>query len=249
MNKNKRGQVTLFIIIAIVIVAAGLAAYFIYQNYQRTQLEKTPEISSLNYYIKDSLDEKIINSFILAGLQGGYSYMPPDKSLSTNFEKIPYYYYDEELLIPSLEMIEEQISKKIEQKIEEINFSTFTDIIISKGNPDVDVKIDEDKIFLIIVWPITVTLHDHTIRLDDEYNFQYSLRIKKLIEIAENLTESNIEDPGYIDLELVSYFQENNNIIITPFIIEKDILYKLDDQEFKLKNQPYYTFQFAIKNE
>jgi len=58
---NKRGQVTLFIIIAIVIVAAMLFGWFAWQDYQKNK-QKMLEIETETAHIKGYLQDCLKNT-------------------------------------------------------------------------------------------------------------------------------------------------------------------------------------------
>ncbi len=177
MLKNKRGQVTLFIIIAIVIVGAALTIIFIPKG-QVTAIPSKLQPVETSYL--NCIQEKTQDAIILAETQGGYISLPEFEQGSqykqfTNYYNflgtaIPYWYYVsgnniQKEQVPSKEIIQQQISNYVKEKISECeDFSDFEsggfNIEVSETNPSVKTIINNNEVEITVSKPITISFQD-----------------------------------------------------------------------------------------
>lgn len=135
--QRKKAQVTIFIIIAIILVAAALFSYLIFVARPSTIPTKLQPVE--NYYL-DCIEEKTKETVAIAGMQGGYLEMPEfepgsDYKQFTNYymflgSAIPYWYYItgnnmQKEQVPTKEEIEKQISNYLKKEIEECSLEHF----------------------------------------------------------------------------------------------------------------------------
>lgn len=137
---NKRGQVTIFIIIAIVIVALGVLIYMFYPQI-KTTLGLGPKNPS--EYIQICIEEEIENNVEKLSLQGGS--LAPEHYILYDNEKVEYLCYTNEyyktciMQQPMLkENIESEIENEIKNKVREC-FDSMKESYEKKGY-DVNLK-------------------------------------------------------------------------------------------------------------
>ena len=113
---KKKGQVTIFIIIAIVILVA-IVLFFILRDSSNSEIPQTPEtqalITAMDYCIESVGGEALE---IITG-NGGYVEPPFEESLDSFSGLIPYYYLNSQIKIPELSQVEREISSQIESEI------------------------------------------------------------------------------------------------------------------------------------
>ena len=159
---SKRGQVTLFIIIGIILIILT-ASIFLLTTRDGSILSKSinEEEIEVQAYVDSCLEQVSREAIILISSQGGY-YQTPEKSIEFSIYQIPYYFHNTKLNIPNKEVIQEQLSLAIEENINDCinNFKTFN---IQKGTPNVQTIVSKDKtIFnLNLDLYITINLHSH----------------------------------------------------------------------------------------
>jgi hypothetical protein len=122
MNNMKRGQLTLFVIAAIVIVVA-ISLYFVFSG-ETTEVVGGGELTG-------SLDEKISviredlldcftgvyeDSLVDVGAGGGYYFEPLTMYLEDGENRVPFYYFSTLQYIPTEEFVLEEIGYAIESK-------------------------------------------------------------------------------------------------------------------------------------
>jgi hypothetical protein len=107
---KKRGQLTLFVIIGIMVVAL-IVGFFLLQKPKNETFEN-PKIAVLRDNSLNCLNQVYITSLTIVGFQGGYIEVKDGKN--NGFSNIPYYYKKGNLNIPSIEKIENEIARYVD---------------------------------------------------------------------------------------------------------------------------------------
>ncbi len=159
LPKNRRGQLTIFIIIAIIIVA-GIISFFILRG-TLTAKQIPASIEPVYNTFLSCLEDKTLTGIDVLESQGGYielpefeggsAYMPFSSQLNFMGNPIPYWYYVsgnniQREQIPSRQNMEKSLGNFIEERIRECNFDSYYlegfEIIQEEPEADVDIKID-----------------------------------------------------------------------------------------------------------
>jgi hypothetical protein len=118
MVDNKRGQITIFVIIGIIIVI-GLIIFFLTIGSNQTRDDEGD--NSINSVEKDEikycLERLSKDSVYFNFLQGGY-YNVPNEGFFYDPIEIPYYYEGKETFLPTISEIESQFVLFVENNIE-----------------------------------------------------------------------------------------------------------------------------------
>ncbi len=197
---NKRGQLTIFIILAIVVVG-GLVAYFALRD--KVFVEQIPQnMRSVYDYYLSCLEETSEEGISLLGEQGGYievpefvpgsQYMPFSSQLDFFGQPVPYWMYvsGNNLLkeqVPEKAGMQNQLEDYIEERISNCDFSDFElqgyDVYIEEG--DVDAKIEEKNVEIKVNNKVTifygndsVVVNNHKLLLDSKLGKFYNLARK-----------------------------------------------------------------------
>jgi len=182
---NKRAQMTIFVIIAIVVVAGILAFVLIKSNISGGISKNLEPVYS---YYDSCITEKAREAIDIAGSQGGYvtppdyasgsEYAPSSSQLNFLGFPVPYWYYVSgngliKEQVPSKTEIEKQIAEYIADKISECSYDSF----YSQGY---SIEFSEPQ--------ITVKINDGFISVADKSN----LKVSKGEETA-SVTNHNVE--------------------------------------------------------
>lgn len=209
-GKNRKGQITIFIIIAIVIVALGILIYLFYPQISTTLggQEQDP-----NSFIQSCIEDEIKSNVDLVSSQGGS--LNPEPYILYQDEKIQYLCYTEkysQLCIvqkPLLkEHIESEIKKGIEQKVKEC-FNELKSSFEGRGY-DVSVKEGQVKVELLPGWVVStfnysVTLTKTETKRYEPFRVMVNNNLYELVSIANNIidwesTYGDAETTLYMDL-------------------------------------------------
>ena len=158
---NKKGQVTVFIIIAIILVAS-VSLFFIFrdtitQNNIPTSID--PVYTLFLSCIQEDTQEGIARLESQAGyidlpdFEPGSQHMPFSSQLDFLGVAVPYWYYVsgnniQKEQVPSQTEMEKQLGEFIDGKISNCDFQDFYDegFLISLGKPETSVKINGDSV-------------------------------------------------------------------------------------------------------
>jgi len=233
---KKRGQVTLFVIIAILIVV-GIVGLFLYR--ERAKKASVIEIENVRNYLNERVGHEIDSALLFIGLQGGYS-EPPEKVLRLRYHFVPYYYYNKKAAIPSKEKIKEEIEKEIIKRIElmevPVNF-----VETEKSKPEIELNEVIEINFPIKIRKDTASA---TIRI----KHVTKLSIEKMLKASEEIVETVKVDPRAIDLTALIDIQKRYGLVVSPLIYnETTIIYRLINEETNILNLPF-EFYFAVEN-
>ncbi len=250
---EKRGQVTTFMIIGLVIIIAIIVLFFfknsIYESIlgeQATRNILNNKIESIDRHIKQCVEEETRPALILLGKQGG-NFDPVDYILFKD-NKISYLCFQ----IPESEMCENHMltEKQLEDELYGYLFERLQSCIdvnsfrddnaydINVGEFDFDININDENVLFNVTYPLT--LERKGVRLSVE-NFDSKLDIplgliqdavKDILESESNL---GVFDP-------VGYTLTNGNeYVIYVYKVYPDTIYKVKQKDSN------YEFQFAIK--
>ncbi len=202
---NKRGQITVFILIGLVlIIIIGLTAYFSQSLYvKKLFLDKdlAPVIEFAETCVKEAAEQGVF----LAGMQGGYITLPevldkdPFASLNNGF-KVPFWYYRYRDYMPSTSDVEYQLVTFVNNQVAGCinNFDSFKnqyDFSSFKGLYT-KVKITDSKVAVTTMIPTTLKLKSTEssssfkklphLTVDVKTSFGSMFNLARSIMVAEN---------------------------------------------------------------
>ena len=244
---NKRGQVTIFIIIAIIIVGA-VAAFFALRD--SLNIGGIPaSVEPIHTNILSCLEETTEEGLDYLALQGGYYEVPKAISISYFTEDIPYYYLNSKKYIPSIEIVEEELENYIHNYLSNcLEFDSFREqgYEVNEGDLLVSVNIREDKIRTKLDYPLTITKGESTKRLR-EFEILTDSNLERLLEVSEEVVDSYSKKPGFVCLTCIEEISVNNEvqIISAPFskilTDEEAIFFSISSYEDEL------NWKFAVE--
>ncbi|MBR9704275.1 hypothetical protein GOV12_02600 [Candidatus Pacearchaeota archaeon] len=245
----RRAQATVFIIIAIVIVAV-IAIYFLITSGALGGGDKGEivpvEIEDVHNYVLDCLKDTGEGAVYYIGQSGGYFEAPE----FSNEYGIPYYYSDGKSYIPSIQDIEGEFDSYMNYFVKFCvgEFDEFLDYTVSEGEVSSVTKISEGKVSFVINYPISVTKNEKTYELK-KFETQIQVRLFTIYNLAYNIIQEQLLNGDdicmncmYDDaLEKDLYIEMNDFGNKTGIII-----YSIRDENLKIKDRDY-RFIFANK--
>jgi len=194
---NKKAQVTIFIIIAIVIVV-GVIIYFAIDKSISTNIPS--ELQPVYDYYLSCLEDTSRQGISLLGEQGGYietpefepgsAYMPFSSQLDFFGQPVPYWMYvsGNNLFreqVPTLNDMEKDLGIYVGDRIIDCDFSDFEeagyDVYLENG--DVDVVINQNEVDLDIKSSLTIHKGDVSVFVDS-HSLKLSSKLGKFYGLA-----------------------------------------------------------------
>lgn len=243
-GKNKRSQVTVFIIIAAIIIGMAVTT-FVFRNkinFPGTGNSNNfnPEINQIDFAIEECAKQRAVDAIRIIGLQGGYINLP-DNYLSTDISNIAYGSYNGKNILASKSTIEKEISYYVELTMPFCLENEFQGFNITKSKATASTKINPDSVFVSIKMPISANKDEQTFTIDRTHNVLIPIKLGNMIDISNEIIKKEMDDPNNIDL---TYLGNSQYYIIFSPINKQTIVYSITDEN--VEDIPY-TFVFANK--
>jgi len=212
MSKSKRSQVTVFIIIAILVIVVIGAFYVFRENIFQTSLPA--ELEPVYSYYLSCIEAEVFDGTLILGEQAGYieqpefspasTYMPFSSQLDFLGIGVPYWYYISgngvvKEQIPSKAKMQEQLNDFLEERVLECDFSQFeeqgfeinleeasVESSIESGVIDVEVRQNLNINFGKITWS------------GDTHSVNFNSNLGKFYDLAKKIYE-NQKDTMFLE--------------------------------------------------
>lgn len=240
---SKRGQITMFIILAVLVVALVATVFIFWEDLSEKKETVTREYSPLQNYLQDCLEKSMVDVIYINSLQGGY-YIVDKPSVVYNDDdiyfdsSIPYYLINQEITLPSKEELENQISYGLKHEFEKscLDFSEFNynisydpeEIYVSSDIRGGFVRVELDSSIYINEEGNSVILDNFTAEKEtyylEYYNFAKSLTEKQKLNgnsICLSCLVEETENKDY-DLYLAPVVSHDTYILINTLNNKKD---------------------------
>ncbi|MEK6872114.1 MAG: hypothetical protein AABX16_04385 [Nanoarchaeota archaeon] len=239
MNK-KKGQVSFFIILGVVIVAfIGLYLFLSGKIYLGKSIPL--DIQPVHSFVSMCLEQSTREAVIAIGFGGGYY---PRSAQATSSGVV--YFFNDENNIPSKKMIEESLSLYIQEFMPFCidDFADFKDINVSADAMKVTTQISEDSVVVHANYPLSVVKGKSVYTLE---NFESSLhvRLDTIMAVSEKIVKEHVR-ANAVCIDCLGRFSDEYGIVIAFDDYEEDTtIYTILD-EYSLNET--YAFIFAIKS-
>jgi len=242
LPNSKHSQVTVFIIIAIVLITLT-TVFFVLKDNLKISNKDFPEITQIDSIIQECSEQRTIDAIRLIGLQGGYITLS-EKYLETNISDIAYGLYNREKTLLSKNQIENEIEHYIEITLPFcINEDDFPDLNITQKKAQAKVKINQDSVEVSTKLPIAVSKQESSFTINRNYESEIPIRLGKIYDTADEIIEKQLQEPEYIDLTYLTSLEYN--VVMIPFN-DNILIYTITDDNSEINEIPY-SFMFASK--
>ena len=199
---GKRGQLTLFIIAAVVIIAV-VVGYFIFTNKSGDTYFDQPgvsdDVSDIKEYMDSCLEYVVEDSLALVSSQGGYFDAPLKIKDLENGSFSSYYSYEGVNYVPSLKVIESELGKAVDDIVGDcIDAAEFTSYDVRYSSIKTNVEIKDTEVEYVVDMPIVLEREGHTmvIEMKDRPIIQTSY-LKGMYNVASYYMEDLMDDSEY----------------------------------------------------
>ena len=252
-GKSKRSQVTVFIIIAVIIIGAVVTA-FAFRN--KINLPGTgssnvnSEVKQIDYAIEDCAKQRAIDAIRIVGLQGGYVNLP-DNYLTTDLSNVAYGYYNGKNTLASKSTIEKEINYYVGLTMPFCIESEFNGFNLTKSKPEVTTKINPNSVSVSLKMPISALRANQAFTIDREYRTEIPIKLGNMIDVANAIVKKESENSDSIP---VGYLTELTYDVLILYEDNENVVYAIVDlSESSRINSLGYSFLFAnklgVKNE
>jgi len=254
----KKGQITIFVIVGIIIIFLAVLLFFILNDYSYGTLTEDFTLSTQERKIKNNVEDFIIRcandllieSIYTNGLGGGYFEQPnePDP-LFYHDNIIPTYVVGGDIFFPTIEIIEKEINKYVESNIEDC--TNEFDIIQSNKHvvvedPTVSVSIKKNLIELSMKYNTRITFENLIIKPRDTYNTNVKFSYLDVHDIIKNIVSKIAEDKEHIPFGYLTDLAEDNDLTFSMEEFEESVVTSIQFKKGPMENIPYiHNFAFS----
>lgn len=256
---QKRGQVTVFVILGIVIVVILALVFYLYgerlkiQTQEQTKFD-TSTVEPLKTFVQDCINKYSLEGINLIGKQGGEInpgfYQNWNCVSPGNCDKVSYACYTTEYSAcynkkPLLkEFVQDELENYLKTKIVQcVDLTKIRDsgYTVSAGELKLNVSMGDYATIVNVNYPITITKGNAVLK-QDKFSKTFDVPLGRLIKVAQDIVNLAIINPqGFVDNNAYA-FSQNGEIQL-----ERQVYRNTDIYIAKTPNNNY-KFQFAIQN-
>ena len=243
LPKSKRSQLTIFIIIAILIIAVVVLFFTFRGSLQIPGKPVSPETAEIQNFVQECLDETSELAIFDIAERGGYE--DPSKVSSTIVFNTPYYIKNNKNLMPSKEKIQEEISKSLEKQMYSCvnNFALFPEYEITKGKMEIKTTIDSEKVLVEMDYPLTIKKGESSSKLK-KFNSEVPIRLGIIYDAVAEFIVQSVNYKGVCINCLLEISSKNSLQSSFSDYDNKTTIFIINDPQSKL-NEREFVYVFA----
>jgi len=229
---GKRGQVTIFIIIAILIVAAVVLFFSFKDSIIKTSVKNNDRVY---LYVENCIKETGEDGILYVMGNGGYLYAP----ISSTSDGIPYYFYAGKSYLPELSRIEDEISSYMEQALYSCtnNFVNFPELNVTEGKIQSETLINNNEVIFNVKYSVTVTHKGGDVsRFTDFNGIKVTSRIRTMYNSISEIIKGQTREE--VCVSCISEIAQKGGFRIEMTNTEEALIFNLVDENSKIKDVP-----------
>ncbi len=216
--KQKRGQITVFIIIGLILLLSVATIIYFTQKRVTAPIKRVvavpEEVQQIYDYVATCTDQIGKDGLILMGTQGGHINVPPIiaknpyahiKADPMGIAKTPLWYYEGEDRTPQLEYMQRELAFYVKQNLPDCveNFQAFKDRFDITPTSDIIpvVTFTDDEVIIEIRWQLDIKVQDKLIQLR-EFITSYPLKLKAIWALAAKTMQAENKQAWFENLTI-----------------------------------------------
>lgn len=272
--RGKKGQLTIFIILGIILVLALVLVVLMKKEVIVFRPEEVipTEKGKIENYITACISGRGQEALFLIGLQGGYVEVPREISGNGNLHLrvspmnvVPYWAYGKSLMIPSLEEIKLRVDRYMEENLRECLLGTeaFSESynIIEKSGIKADTEIVDKKVLFKVKWNLEIRDKGGEIITEViDHLAESPIKLKRVYETAKAIGETEMRELKLEDITQDLIALENPKVPVAGVEIScskkrwkagevkealKDML-RVNIRELKIKGTEFVEFPDSL---
>lgn len=243
---KKRGQITLFIILGLILLLSSSLLYFLNKNdfIVTSDLDTYKIEYTINYCVSDTLNSVLSD----ASMQGSFVNISKSKhNLDTSFGIIPFLHYKEDFFLPEFWLVKKDITNYYNLRLNScFNSSLFKEYSIKTGDISSEIVFFDNATTVSVNWPIMISKGTKT-KVVKDFSGVSSIPFKKYYDSSLAILDYFYYYPKYIDENYLSNLEEEFNVTIDYFTLDTDFVFVVANDP---KREPYFMFadNFLVNN-
>lgn len=237
-KSSKRAQVTIFMFLGIVFILLTLL-FLVLSSGTSLQLFLKQTKHPVEFYMEECMRFLLADAVENLTKQGGFIYFR-SRNLTTDQRVIAYSVYNNQNTTPSLDFMQRQIGRYIEDNIESC-FEDATFNLVRQGDPRARVIIYPEKVYAELRFPINAQIGEMTY-IYNEFATENMIPLGRMIELRDEVIKDLIEYPNLMLLDKL--YATDFEMIINPYSNNIKII-EMINRSHRIRNDPL-TFTMAI---
>ncbi len=270
---HKRGQVTVFIILGILVLATILIATSISNSIKKGSLQKDADAAvelesranSVKALVENCIEKTGEKAILTLGYRGGKEDLV-GPYLDEQLFDANYLYNMGETSAPTVEEMEDSLEMLVEKNLKKctgkvgysrslgaspvevspelINYNLLFDSMVAEtGEVNATVKIEDDNTLLTVSWPLLVTVGEQKKEITNFPTQKYNANLEKISLFSQEFISKLNYDPYVID---AFYLLEQNYTIDVGLVNNDTYVFLVTDNSSIIDYTPL-KFLFAAK--
>ena len=255
---QKKGQITIIIIVGIIILAATSSIIFFKNQSAKESITASKEeitqtdfnVAGIKSYVETCITKTTNNAILENGRSGGYFYLP-NASTKDIFENVPYYATANEDLFPTNEIIANELGYYLDTMLDLClnNFEPYKKqgFNVTTNKPSSTIKLSMTKIIVNTKMPVIVKKGSGKKELTE---FSVEIPAESLVEdlgVAKEIVSG--QEAGEICVTCFSSLALKNNLEIQVLPLDNNTyFFEMVDNDYFV-NRENYKLRFAVQYE
>lgn len=239
---NKRGQLTIFVIIAILVVAV-VALFFVFRDNLSGGESSGQDLDANEVYefIESCMYELAEKTIYDIGKGGGYSAFEDNLDWDMYTSSLEsYYIIDRYNFMPSKSKVESEIEKHFKRNFYVCSneFSKFREYEIEEGNLNVEARILENRVDFEIYYPLAVRKGENSLIIND-FNFEVDSRLNLIYDFVYEFIQEQGRDLRALCLSCIPEEVEEEYLFVDILENEEGTRISFIDFTQELNDEPF----------
>ncbi len=252
MMTAKKGQITIFIVVGILILATVGILFSLKASTEKKRMEQPLYLDTqpIELYVQQCQENAVKDAILNTGKSGGYAILP-EHSTTNLQDNAPYYRDGDKDYFPTAELLAQEIARYVDaalslclQQFEPFEKEGYS---IVAGTPTSTARLSQKKITLITKLPLTVSqgiqVRDLSVFTADVLAEQFHQNLQIAQAVINSLPENGICLTCFAALA-----EEQNTFVGVVPLGKKNYLFELQDHDYSI-NEESYRFRFAVRLE
>ncbi|MBN1386715.1 hypothetical protein JW968_07155 [Candidatus Woesearchaeota archaeon] len=251
----KRGQVTVFIVLGIVILMIVSLVIYMTALRHKGEIEMTVEqarvtdFEQIRMLTQKCVEDVAETQFFSMGLKGGYYTLPP-LHFKSIYSDIPYFYFEGYVGLVNKTDLERELSEAIEEAFPYClqGFRNYKMMGYSFNEPNVtaDVEVGIKNIIFKIRYPLEIKKGD-AVKSYEEFEYVQQARMLNIIDAAKEIVLEVIKDPRYTPTSTILEMSAKHDLQIDTLSYGTIVTYVVQDKSLLSDGGVPYMFLFSTK--
>lgn len=238
---NSKGQITIFVVLGIAIIAAVAIGYYMISSTEISASESEAkalsqlpsDVAEVRKSISECVQYTLEDAIAQAGMFGGFT-EPKQDALFTGNDFVNYASISKVKKLPSLKEVKTNIASYMNTYIPDCIDTENEKFKITLPEPKTSIDISSRKVLAEVDYKVVLKSGDSTFTLSEPFMAESPVRFLDIYNAADKIAGKAAESPEQINVDYLLTLGEEVDVI--PFD-EKNVIYRIPDKSVILDSE------------